>query len=68
MADKIYAHEGVDWGNVIMLEHLVAIAAVENNEVILWTLTNGRTVYGVCDRNAGGMGTIRIYGGVPCGA
>ena len=49
---KIYAHEGVDWGHVRMLEHLVALAAVENNEIIEWTLTNGRKVWGVCDRNA----------------
>lgn len=48
----LYAHEGVDWGNVRMLEHLVALAAVENNEVIQWELTNGRKVWGVCDRNA----------------
>lgn len=48
----LYAHEGVDWGNVRMLEHLVAIAAVENNEVIAWAITNERTIYGVCDRNA----------------
>jgi len=48
----LYAHEGVDWGNVRMLEHLVAIAAVENNEVIAWEITNERTIYGVCDRNA----------------
>lgn len=48
----LYAHEGVDWGNVRMLEHLVAIAAVENNEIIEWEITNERTIWGVCDRNA----------------
>jgi len=52
MVDKIYAHDGIDWGNVRMLEHLVATAAVENNEVISWSTTNDRTIYGVCDRNA----------------
>ena len=48
----LYAHEGVDWGNVRMLENLVATAAVENNQVLEWERTDGRKIWGVCDRNA----------------